>query len=112
MSTETKTPKFKELLESSNEQVIKRRAKIVNEQAEREMRKIVDNLKEKLSDIEMKLLDQSDVSPDSTLSTEVVKKNFNPKTIFLKIHELKVEKTTVEVELEIAKETYAEWFGE
>ena len=62
--------------------------------------------------MENQILQVSDLAPTSELSLMVVQKDFKAIDWVTKLHKLKVEKANIEIELEIAKETYEEFFAE
>lgn len=103
--------KFIQNLTKGNAAIKEARANIIGEDALDAQTQILDNLKREKRELDRKLLELTDMYPDSELSLRVVKKDFNAKELFKDIQETKVDLLAKKVELTLAEETYKEWFG-
>lgn len=103
---------FEKMLNSSASQIRGQRATLVAKTAKKAQEKLVSDLDDKLDDLENQILQVSDLAPTSELSLMVVQKDFKAIDWVTKLHKLKVEKANIEIELEIAKETFEEFFAE
>ena len=104
--------KFAKTLTQSNKAIKAARANIIAASAEESQNDIVRVLRKEKRDLEFRLLNLTDVAPDSELSLRVVKADFNPTKLFSEIQEVKVNLATKNVELNLAEETYKEWFAD
>jgi len=104
--------KFISTLTASNKSIKEARAKMVSEDAIDAQAELVRDLKKDKRELERKLMQLSDMSPDSELSLKVVKDTFNAKEWAKTIQTTKVDLANKTVEIELAEETYKEWFGE
>lgn len=104
--------KFITNLKRSNKQIKDARAKIIAEDALDAQTQLLDSIKREKRELDRKLLELTDLHPDSELSLRVVRKDFNAKELFKEIQSTKVELANKTVELQIAMETYTEWFDE
>lgn len=115
MSTKTKSTtkksQFQSMLEKSHKEIRGQRASLLSKDAERKMRKQVESKEEKVEDLEMKVLNLSDLSPDSTTTLKVTKSGFDAKSWAEQLIETKVELHLAKKELEIAQETYDSFFN-
>lgn len=103
--------KFEKTLTQTGSKIKAARAKLISANAEAAQDTIVRNLKKEQRDMNFKLLSLTDVHPDSELSLKVVKDNFDADTLFASIQELKVNLANKTVEVQLAEETYKDWFG-
>lgn len=104
--------KFAELLSSNHNQIRESRATIIAEKALYAQEEIVRRIQGERRDLRSKLLDLTDMHPDSRLSLRVTKEDFDPKATFEEIQSVKVDLANKQVEVEITESTFAEWFGE
>ena len=104
--------KFEAMLASKPEAIQAQRAKDVAEDCKIATEEIVRANEKKVRYIKRKITQLSDLSPDTTLSLEVVKKGFNPTSWAEELHQLEVDLLAAEVELKVAKKTFTTWFTE
>jgi len=104
--------KFISNLTASNKTIKESRAKIVSEDALDAQTELVRELKKSKRELERRLIQLSDMSPDSELSLKVVKDNFNAAAWVKEIQDIKIELANKEVELTLAEATFNEWFGD
>ena len=104
--------KFVRILSQSHSKIRETRAKIIAEEAAFAQEDIVRNLEKEKREINSKLDSLTDMNPDSRLSLQVVKADFNAESILTEIQQLKIDLVNKKVELKIAKDTQDEWFGE
>jgi len=103
--------KFAETLKQSNKSIKAARANIIAASAEEAQNEIVRLLNREKRELEFKLLNLTDVAPDSELSLRVVKADFDANQLFTDIQNTKVALANKEIEVLIAEETYKEWFS-
>lgn len=104
--------KFEFTLTQGSEFIISERTKIASAEGKAESEDIIRELESEVRSIESKLLNETDIYPDSKMSQAAVKQGFNAKTMFRNIQKLKVELEIKNRELAIAKETHREYFLE
>jgi len=102
--------KFIEELTLSNKQIKANRAKMICEDAKDAQEELLRQLNAEKRDLERKLLNLSDMSPDSQFSLRVTKDNFDAKAWVAEMQNLKVQLANKQVELELATATSREWF--
>lgn len=110
-NSELVTNKFTTNLTKSDSAIKGDRARIAGTSAEKAQRKIIDNLIEKQDELILEQIKLSDLNPTTNTSLIVGDGQFNGTQWAEKMHEIKVALLNVEVELEIAEETYEEWFA-
>lgn len=69
-------------------------------------------LEKRKREIENKLLDLTDLSPENTFDLRPTKKDFNATAWVQNLQELKLQLLEVEIELQVAEETQSEWFAD
>lgn len=104
--------KFAQNLTKNNKQIKESRAKRVAEQAKMAQEDVVRTLRTETMDLEAKLEDLEDLSPDSTMSLNPVKGEFDAKEWVNKIQSIKIELANKTIEYKIAKETFDSYFTE
>lgn len=109
-TTTMKKSTFQSMLEKSHKEIRGQRASLLSKDAERKMRKVMESKEEKVEDLEMKVLNLSDLSPDSTTTLKVTKSGFDAKSWAEQLIETKTELRLAQEELKIAQETYNEFF--
>lgn len=106
----TAKTKFQRNLESSHKEIRGKRAKFLNEDAEVSMRRLVDKEKDKLRDLQRQEMNLEDMHPDSTTTLKVTKDKFDSVTWARELVEVRVEIKLQKAELQIAEDTYKEYF--
>ena len=104
--------KFTELIANNGNETLKRRAKTIAQTAEIAQQNLVNSLKTKSSELELKIANLTDLAPDSTDSLRPGTKDWSPIDWANQLQEAKQEKYFVDIQLKIAEETYAEFFNE
>lgn len=102
--------KFERILASNESAVKGTRRTMVLTDVKRAQEKLQQELEDKMRDIDRSLLGLTDLYPDSTLSLMVVKPDFDANKWVSEIHNLRVKKALLQVEMKIATETFDEWF--
>lgn len=115
MSTTKTTAKirkspFQSMLEKSHKEIRGQRASLLSKDAERKMRKVMEAKEEIVEDLEMKVLNLSDLSPDSTTTLKVTKNGFDAKSWAEQLIDTKTQLRVAQEELKIALQTYNEFF--
>jgi hypothetical protein len=104
--------KFISTLTASNKSIKDARAKMVSEDATDAQQELVRDLKKEKRELERRLMQLSDMGSDSALSLQVVKDTFKASDWAKEIQSIKVELANKTVELQLAEETFNEWFGD
>lgn len=104
--------KFLNRLTSSNDQIKTTRAKRAMTQAKFAQESKIRELTEKKMSLENEIEDITDLGPNSTYSLKPVGDDFNASQWVADLHQKKSALKMVELELEIAQETFNEWFEE
>lgn len=101
----------KTMLESSSD-ILQKRAEMVATNLEIEQTNLINTLKQEKMKLEMKIQDLTDFAPDSTDSLRPASKNFNAKQWVKELNEAKMELYEIKICLELAEETYNDYFKE
>jgi len=102
--------KFEFTLTQGSEFIVSERTKIASAEGKAESEDIVRELEAEVRGIESRLLNETDIYPDSKMSQAAVKAGFSAKAMFRNIQRLKVELEIKNRELSIAKGTHKEYF--
>lgn len=105
------TNKFEQTLNATNKEIKANRARIITEQSADAMQELLREARQKKRDVEVALLDLSDVHVESKTSLNVAKKEFDAKSWLHQIRNRKIELLNAEIELQVVEEMYQEWFG-
>lgn len=103
--------KFELMLNQSASSIRGQRAILVGKSAKKAQEALLRELDDKLDKIEEDLLATTDIYPTSELTLLVTSDKFDATIWTKKLQALKVEKANLLVEVELAKETYDEFFG-
>ena len=112
MAKVTKTAPIYNLLTKSSKDLIGRRGEIAATAIIEESEDYVRTLEKKKRALETQILDLTDFGPENAMSLRPVSKDFNPKEWVQKIHELNMDLTLAEKELEVAKLSHIKYCGE
>lgn len=104
--------KFLKNLTASNKSIKDSRAKLIAEDAEQACRDLVLDIEKQIRDLKRTLMNLEDLSPDSALSLKPVSGDFDAIAWAKKINETKIELKLKQIDLDIAKETLTEYFGD
>lgn len=104
--------KLQKMLNSTSKEVRGARAKLLTDSMRRAQDRLVMDLEEAYDKAQENLNSLSDVYPNSEMSLRIVSKDFDPRAWVKDTQALKVELETRKLELDLAKETLAEWFEE
>jgi hypothetical protein len=111
-TTFTAKNKFIKELTLSGVDLKGKRASILSSQVTSAQTSLINDLKGKRDQLELKLEDLTDLAPKSTTSLKVGHKEFNATQWVREVHDTKVALEEAELELSIAEETFEEWFSE
>ena len=103
--------KFELMLNQSAKEVRGQRAILVSKSAKKAQEALLRELDDKLDKIEEDLLTTTDVYPTSELTLLVTNDKFDATTWVKKLQALKVDKANLLVEIELAQDTFDEFFG-
>lgn len=104
-----KTAKFEAILGKTGNQVLKRRASVIAEAAEAKMKRKVDDIKEHIRDLKIKLMDLEDLSVKNTQALTIAE-NFNADEWVQDVFDVRMEIRDLTIELEVAEAAYNEYF--
>ena len=104
--------KFAQILSREHSSIREARAKNISEEALYAQEEIIRNLEKKKRELDKVLLDLQDLAPSTTFSLDVTNGKFDAENWAKKLQETKVSIKLVDVELDIAKETKEDFFGE
>jgi hypothetical protein len=102
---------FEKNLTASNGEIKKARAKNLGEDAKNAQTVLIISLKDTRRDIQRQIMDLEDLSPDTAMSLNPVKGNFDAKEWVRKLHESAIELKQVNEELEIAINMFNKYFS-
>ena len=105
-----KTNRFVELISANGSDVLKRRAGSLATSAEIAQQTIVNDLKNKVASLELKLSDLTDLAPESNDSLRPGSKGWDPITWATEVQNVKQQLYQVKIQLTLAEETYNEFF--
>ena len=104
--------KFVTLISSNGNEALKRRAATIAQNAEVAQQNLVNNLKQRKIEIDLKIADLTDLAPDSSVSLRPGNKDWDAKKWVADLQQAKQDKYSVEIQLKLAEETYNEYFRE
>ena len=102
---------FERNLSSSNKDIKIQRAKIFGEDAMNSQMVLIMSLKDAKRELKRKIMNLEDLSPDTAMSLNPVRGEFNPKTWVTNLHTSLLEMKEVDEELEVAINTYNKYFS-
>lgn len=111
MSTKTSTPKFQTILASTGQEVLDKRAQAVFKATSKKITDHIANLEGKIDDLDMQILDLTDLSVETKDSLRPGAKGYNAGEWVGTILKLKMEIALLNDELAIANEVYVEFFS-
>lgn len=104
--------KLQKMLVASSKEIKNVRAELLTKSMKRAQERLVMTLEEEYDDAKSRLESLSDVYPNSEMTLRIVSKDFDPKKWVTDTQNLKVDLEAKKLELDIAKETYNQWFEE
>ena len=104
--------KFAKNLTKDAKGIKEQRAKILAEDTKNEQDDLVRNLNREKRELEITLLNLTDLSPDNTYSLKPGGDKFNAKTWVKEMQDTKIAILNKTVEIKTAEETLKEWFDE
>lgn len=102
--------KFEKLICNNSNAVLARRAANITTNAKIAQQTIINDLTQKLMNVELRIADATDFAPESTVSLTPGSKNWDAKIWAQNLQKLKMEKYNIEINLKLAQETYNEFF--
>lgn len=102
--------KFTKLISEGADKTLQRRAESVGTAAEIAQQSLVNKLKLEKSNLELKLMNLTDLAPDSKDSLRPCEPNWNANTWATELQRVKQDLYNVKIQLSLAEETYAEFF--
>lgn len=110
-TTEKKVNKFVEMITANGNDVLKRRAGSLATSAEIAQQTIVNQLKNKIASEELALADLTDLAPETSDSLRPGSSNWKPNEWAEKIQNHKQNLYQLKIQLQLAEETYKEYFA-
>lgn len=102
--------KFTRLISDNNSSTLTRRAGSIATAAQIAQQNIVNQLKQRRCELELKVANLTDLAPESTDSLRPGDKDWDAKKWAIELQETKQELYDLNVQLTIAEETYKEYF--
>lgn len=102
--------KFTRLISDNNSSTLTRRASSIATAAQIAQQNIVNQLKQRKCELELKIANLTDLAPESTDSLRPGDKDWDAKKWAIELQETKQELYDLNVQLDIAEETYKEYF--
>ncbi len=102
--------KFTRLISDNNSSTLTRRAGSIATAAQIAQQNIVNQLKQRKCELELKVANLTDLAPESTDSLRPGDKDWDAKKWAIELQETKQELYDLNVQLTIAEETYKEYF--
>ena len=109
-TTEKKVNKFVEMISANGGDVLKRRAVAIGTSAQIAQETVVNDLKNKISTLELKLIDLNYLAPETTDSLRPVSKAFDPNRWVTEVQNTKQDLYQLKIQLKLAEETFNEYF--
>lgn len=104
--------KFQTLISQNENEVLKRRAEALATHAEIAQSAIVNKLKQEKTKIELEILNLTDLAPDTTDSLRPGGKDWDATTWAKNLQKAKQDLYNIKIQLQLAEETYNEYFTE
>lgn len=104
--------KFTELISNNTSSTLARRAGSISTAAEIAQQNIVNQLKQRKSEIELQIIGLTDLAPETSDSLRPGDKDWNAKEWAIQLQEAKESLYNIEIQLQLAEETYNEYFTE
>lgn len=104
--------KFTKLISANGDSVLQRRAESVATTAEIAQSSIINKLKQTKAELELKITNLTDLAPDSKDSLKPCSDGWNAGTWARELQAAKQELYNVKIQLQLAQETYDEYFKE
>lgn len=110
MATKEKAGKFATQLAASDKNIKEARAGLLAKQAKRAAENKVRDLEDEVDSLETKILNLTDLAPDTTYSLRPGGKDFDAEGWVNKLHEAMLEIELKKIELAQAEAILGEWF--
>lgn len=104
--------KFIKLITDGGDKTLQRRAESISTAAEIAQQNLVNKLKLEKSNLELKIMNLTDLAPDSKDSLRPCDAKWNANTWVTDLQKAKQDLYNVTIQLEIAQKTYDEYFKE
>ena len=104
--------KFTQLISNNGDSTLQRRAESVATAAEIAQQSLVNKLKLEKSNIELKIINLTDLAPESKDSLRPCDSNWNANEWVTSLQKAKQDLYNVNIQLKIAEDTYSEYFKE
>jgi hypothetical protein len=105
-----KAGKFASAIVASDKNIKDARAAIIEKGAKRAAENLVRSLEDEVDELEVSILNLTDLAPDTTYSLRPGGKDFDAEGWVSKLHEAKLEIALKKIELGQAEDILKEWF--
>lgn len=105
-----KMSKFQQLLSDNTDKALQRRAGVIAETGQIAQQNLVNKIKQEKSRLELKLANLTDFAPETTDSLRPGATNWDPEVWADEVQHAKEELYQVKISLQLAEETYKEFF--
>ncbi len=102
--------KFEAQIGSTDNEIKLKRMSLLKDQAKQEQEALMQQLDTKKRSLELELAELHDLNPETTVDLKPGGRNFSPQTWVKKTQDLKEQILDVTISLDIATNTYNEWF--
>lgn len=107
---EIKRNKFAQLISNNGDNVLKRRADNLASTAEIAQQTLINELKNKKANLELRLSDLTDLAPTNKMDLTPNSENWDPNKWVSEVQNIKQELYQLKIQLQLAEETYDEFF--
>ena len=104
--------RFTQIISNNGDSALKRRAESVATAAEIAQQSLVNKLKLEKSNLELKIINLTDLAPESKDSLRPCDSNWNANEWVTSLQKAKQDLYNVNIQLKIAEDTYSEYFKE
>lgn len=104
--------KFVKNLTQDADGVKAQRASIIASATKSKQESLVNKLKEQKLELDTKLLNLTDLSPDNSFSLKPGGDNYDPERWVIEMQNTQIAILNKKIEIEVAERTLKEWFGE
>jgi hypothetical protein len=107
---EVKRNKFAQLISNNGDNVLQSRADKLATTAEIAQQTLINNLKNKKANLELKLIQLTDLAPTNKMDLTPNSENWDPNTWVSEVQNVKQELYQLNIQLQLAEDTFKEFF--
>jgi hypothetical protein len=102
--------KFTKLISNNGEETLVRRSNSLAQNAEIAQQNLLNSLKQKKAELELKIMDLTDLAPEDKDSLRPGGNNWNPNTWAHELQQSKQDLYFLEIQIKLAEDTFKEFF--